>query len=540
MLSFVLGSLFHTAGAAPDATSQITCNMPNGIVNVRSTWGAVCKAAAREAGVSKVTDFSVFGIDVSGSNGNVINVNPASGTKDSFDFQISVKDATGLFEITNTLGVAPIQITVVDIPTNMTEMKCDSVLNVTSQVNCTLTPRDLTGAQIWAESKIFFMSGVDIGLATGGNIVWQSVTPAVGNYFTVLGTMPYSSVFGITNGVTSQLAQTAALDVPDNTTTMVCVPDVAVPEISPRCTITAKKAGFPIFTSYSAFTAGGVNRNAAFGAVRPVGSSFVDLGNVFSFDIVIGTSIQSEPFANTGVFPVSNGVSSDFLLTVVADPDSTARLTCESNQVVAGGPLHCTSTPRLQGTQIWSETALWVLSAVDILGQTGSTLGSFSSIIPLKSGPYEQLRHESNPLVHLKDFLVGNLFNWTFTPNAVVPNQTFPFDVTLNDGRSPIFVVKVVAPQLPDATSNMSCTPTTLPLGNSTTCTIYANRNGVAAVAAGNAFTRTDGGNGGTFSPLTPTAGKVFTFTYTPSVKVCVLSLLYDENDEKKSHFLRF
>jgi hypothetical protein len=497
LLLLAVTALLRVAAGA-DGTSSITCTMATngGIVNVRSTWGALCKAAAFDQGIAKAVEFSVFGLDVSGFNGNIINVNPPSGERSIFDFQVSVKDTTGMFQITNVLGVAPIPIIVVDVPTNMSTMVCDSILNVSTQVKCTLTPRDISGSQIWSEAKIYSMAGVDIGTPRGGRISWQPLSPTVGSSFEVLGTFPYSGVFGVNNGVPGPLANVAAVDQPDGTTTMTCVPAVVAVTDSPRCNIVARRGGVPIVTSYTAFSLSGVNKGTIFGRVRPEGSMFIDLGTSFGFDLIVGDK-AIEPFANTGVFPLSNGVSAqDFMMTVVADPDTTSSLTCESQQVVAGGSIECSSLPKLQGIPIWSLTSIWVLSVEDKLGQQGSLLGSFSSITPVTAGSF---------------------FNWSLTANAIISNQTFPFDITLNDGRSPIFVIKMVAPELPDESSNMTCTPLSLAVGETTVCTIFANKMGMPVVAAKNAFSLTDAANGGQFSPITPLAGKIFSFSYMPT-----------------------
>lgn len=475
-------------------------NTNNGVVEVRSTWGALCKASAFENGVSKQVEFSVFGLEVSGNNGNIVNVNPSSGEKSAFDFQINVKDTTGNFFITNILGVAPIPVTVVDIPTNTSSMVCDNVLNITQQVRCTLTPRDIYGLQIYAEAKIFSMTGIDIGLyPQSGTISWSALMPSVGNEFIVLGTFPYSSVFGATNGVTSQVEKIAALDFPDGTTIMSCVPPVVQAVDAPRCTINARKNNVPIVTSYTSFTISGSNKGSTFQKVRPDGSSFIDLGSLFSFDFVVGSTMNTEEYANTGIFAISNNISNvDAMITVIADPDTTSKMMCSSSQVVAGGQLRCVTFPQLQGQSIYAQTSIWVLNVEDKIGQQGSDLGTFSTITPSPAGYF---------------------FNWTLTANAIIKNQTFPFDITLNDGRSPIYEVRMVAPELPDSTSQMTCDPLTLVLGEVTMCTISVMKMNESVVSAANSFSVSDSNNGGTFSPLQPLAGKVLTFSYTPASK---------------------
>jgi len=352
--------------------------------------------------------------------------------------------------LTNTINATMINFTVITIPSPLTEFSCPSRQRVNETCNCTLTPRDATGAAVWVEASKFSFSGLD---KTNRAMVWGLPSAELGNSFHIQATFPVSSVFTVTNGFSLPIL-VAALDDPDSTSVITCVPNVVPVSTITVCSMEPRRNSQSVTVLQSVFQLQGLNDGTVYSGITPEDQQLAGLGSRFTVTATVGPSNQAKANANTGVFNFSSdAVSKPFPITVIVDPDQTSTLTCEANQVVAGGNLKCTSTPKLVGANVYCQTSLWQLSVEDKVGGSGDAVAKFSAISPANA---------------------GNSFTWTVTPNVnLLGAGVTSAEIIVNDGKSPQFVVNVTAPITPDATTAMGCSLTTVRPLQQVACAIF-------------------------------------------------------------------
>lgn len=475
----------------PDATTQVSCTGTLRVVSINSILGVQCTVQGMAAGSPVSVPFTDFGFAVSESNGGTTNMNPPNGSATMFSFQIQVLGKTGPFSLNNAVGAPVINFTVITSPGPLTELKCPSRQRVNETCNCTVIPRDATGAAVWVEASKFSFSGLD---KNNRAMVWGPPSSALGNNFLIQATFPVSSVFTVTNGFSLPVL-VAALDDPDTTSVVTCVPDVVPVSTITVCSLEPRKNSKSVTVLQSMFQLQGLNFGTVYSAITPEDQQVAGLGSRFTVTATVGPSNQAKPNANTGIFNFTDAVALPVPVTIIVDPDQTSVLTCSSNEVVAGGVLSCISTPRLVGVNVYCQTSLWQLSVDDKAGGSGDAVAKFSAISPATA---------------------GNSFHWTVTPNVnLLGTGVASAEIIINDGKSPQFVINVTAPITPDSTSMISCSSIVVRPAQPVQCNIFPKAGNVAVASRASAFNMSDA-KGGAFSMIIPQAGKILNFTYTP------------------------
>lgn len=503
MKRVVFASLLGAVCAVPDSTSTIIYKPANPVlVQVRTTVPNSFEITAKKAGVTDATAlFSDFGISMSGMNGEITNVNPSSGPASYFTFTVKIFDTTGPFILNNTLGIKPLDMIVWDEPDANSAMQCDTVLDVSQQIKCTIEPRNVYNQKIWSIASRFKMSADSIG-SVPSSINWTSPLPAVGNSFTVLGNINSSNIFIVKNGRSTGEIQVAALDDPDGTSTIVCDSFPIPVTTSAGCKISAKKKGIAIVANASEFSMSGINAGGTYSSIEVEAVSpfkALGLGSVFSVKVTAGPFQQATSLGNTGVFNVAIGLNAPPApLTIIVEPDETSTLACSSDQTAPGNTLRCNCTAKKIDTNVLSLAGVFQWTAKD---SSGLDAGAFT--LPL-----------DKPTTSFGVAL------------AVRQDLTTPNRIFIENGKTAKGVeAAAVATTTPDATSNLMCPTKTLAGKASMTCSITVRAGNLPVFAKGSAFTLTDSPVGGTFGDLSDFAAQTFTFQYTASATPGSVSL---------------
>ncbi|TNF38496.1 MAG: fibronectin type III domain-containing protein [Deltaproteobacteria bacterium] len=228
----------------------------------------------------------------------------------------------------------------------------DDTLNPGEQTLCVITPRQ-DGLLVPVEYQDFD------GLTSSAGAV-SGVTPQeLSTSFTFTFTAPPTSqIVTIDTGVGATTTVTV-LDSPDATSTITCAADLLLTGDSTVCTITAFKAGVPIYTEAASFSPSATPDGT-------VGAIAEPYGHELTFIYTAGTT--------TGVMTIGNGHGPTDTLTVYTIPDATSTLTCEDDRLLPGAQTVCTITPKREGVV--------VLAAASGFDVTSSPDGGIGAVNP--------------------------------------------------------------------------------------------------------------------------------------------------------------
>jgi len=420
-----------------DATGTLSCVASTLAIGATTT----CTSTARREGASVTALAAQY--TPSASAGSVSAMSPEVGT--GFTFTFTAPLVSGSVVVGD--GLRTTTLTIVDVVDATSTLACDdSELAVDATTTCTITPKK-GGATVTTQAGNFTPS------ATVGSV--SAAAPTTGDAFTFTFRAPAGSGPALVRDGFNEVAITV-LDTPDGTSTLTCADPVLMVGIPTICTIMPRRAGQPITTRATAFTA-----NVTAGSVGPIGPAF---GTTFTFMVTAP--------ATSGPITVADGFG-NFSITVTDTPDSTSTLTCAAVVVDVGGQTICTITANRSGASITARA---------------------SAFTPLASaGAVSE---------HAPD--LGTAFTFVLT----APQTSGP--VTVSDGFNSVGLTITATP---DATSTLSCADGVLNVGIPTICTITPMRAGASITALAAAFSAQ--ASAGTVSSISPSTGTTFTFTFT-------------------------
>ena len=420
-------------------SSSVSCT-----VEPRASSGAVYAPASSVP----LTLTGGSGVSLSSLSSSILN---------SYSFSLSTSSlpATGISTISCVPFSASRTVTVWAVPDGGTLHCSESVVNVASQVSCTLLPTR-SGQQIHARRSAFSLSLSP----SGGGGVFSSLTPSIGNSFSFSFTAgSLTGPVAIDHGGPSSASNQFDLLLVDQpvSSSLSCEDDLIDVSSIVSCSISALTSeGEPMYARSNVFSVSALGGSGTFSPLSPLAASEF----IFSFN----------PSA-TAQLTLVNGLGGSFDLTVVTTPDSTI-LSCARSQLATSSTTLCTLSSFYEGVSVFAPSSYFSLSA------------SHGSVSGLAS-------------------VADDVFEFTYT----APGTAGIGSIT--DGRGGSFEVTVVS--IPDSTTFV-CSKSFVMRSEAVDCTVTAS-----SLSSSSSLTLSDGGAGGVFSSISPSTGTEFHFTYTAS-----------------------